>query len=173
MTDKQDKLLCPKCNIPMAKAGKGWSGLHKVQRYRCSGCGKAIQRSGHTLQSGLGGLTTQTLEATALPWGQVALTCQGMYTIHMMDEIKKVNKNAKALSKLGASKGGKARSAVLTSEQRKEIGRNAIRARWAKVKGIPLDTNEQVSTSLDLSHVHDEIVQIQKASPAEIISHLI
>src|SRR5437773_1699020 len=41
----------------------------------------------------------------------------------------------KALSKLGASKGGEARAAKLTQEQRSDIARRAVRARWAKVKG--------------------------------------
>lgn len=40
--------------------------------------------------------------------------------------------HAKALSQLGSSKGGKARSNVLTPEERKEIARNAVRARWEK-----------------------------------------
>ncbi len=71
-----------------------------------------------------------------------------MYNLGMTDEIKKINRNAKALSKLGASKGGKARSAVLTPEQRKEIARKAIKTRWAKEKGTPLEAIEQVSDSL-------------------------
>lgn len=40
------------------------------------------------------------------------------------------NKHAKALSKLGASKGGKARSNVLTPSERAEIARNAAKTRW-------------------------------------------
>ncbi len=43
-----------------------------------------------------------------------------------------VNEHAKALSKLGSSKGGKARANTLTREQRSEIARRAVRARWAK-----------------------------------------
>lgn len=42
------------------------------------------------------------------------------------------SEGAKALSALGASKGGKARANTLTPEERKEIARNAVRARWAK-----------------------------------------
>jgi len=51
---------------------------------------------------------------------------------------------------MGASKGGKARAEVLTPEERSEIARRAIRTRWAREKGIPLDdTNEQqLGTSL-------------------------
>jgi len=39
---------------------------------------------------------------------------------------------AKALSSLGAAKGGRARNNVLTPEQRSEIARQAVRARWMK-----------------------------------------
>jgi hypothetical protein len=41
---------------------------------------------------------------------------------------------AKALSKRGAAKGGRARANVLTSEERREIASKAARDRWAKVK---------------------------------------
>ncbi len=57
---------------------------------------------------------------------------------------------AKVLSSLGASKGGRARASVLSSEERKAIARNAVQARWAKEKGILLD-DRQVSVSLDQS----------------------
>jgi hypothetical protein len=48
--------------------------------------------------------------------------------------VKKKNPNAVALGKLGGSKGGKIRAAKLTPEQRREIARNAVLARWAKVR---------------------------------------
>ena len=60
----------------------------------------------------------------------------------------KPNRNARALAKMGASKGGKARASVLTPEQRKEIAKKAIRTRWAKAKGLSLEEG-QVSSSLD------------------------
>ncbi len=69
----------------------------------------------------------------------------------MTDKPK--NRNARALAKLGASKGGKARASVLTPEQRKEIAQNAVRARWAKEKGIPIEEVGQVSSSLGESEV--------------------
>ncbi len=47
---------------------------------------------------------------------------------------KKKNPNAVALGKLGGSKGGKIRAARLTPEQRREIARKAVLARWAKAK---------------------------------------
>ena len=43
---------------------------------------------------------------------------------------KKKNPAAVALSKLGASKGGKARAAKLTPGERSRIARIAVNARW-------------------------------------------
>lgn len=42
------------------------------------------------------------------------------------------NPAAVALGKLGGSKGGKARAAKLTPEQRREIAQRAAKARWGK-----------------------------------------
>ena len=42
------------------------------------------------------------------------------------------NPAAVALGKLGASKGGKARAAKLSPEERKAIAKKAAKARWAK-----------------------------------------
>ncbi len=42
------------------------------------------------------------------------------------------NPAAVALSRLGASKGGKARAAALTKKRRAEIARKAARSRWGK-----------------------------------------
>lgn len=39
---------------------------------------------------------------------------------------------AKRIGRKGGLKGGKARAATLTPEQRKEIAQRAARARWAK-----------------------------------------
>jgi hypothetical protein len=66
-----------------------------------------------------------------------------------MNMAGKPNKHARALAKIGASKGGKARASVLTPEQRKEIAQNAVKTRWAKAKGIPIEEVGQVSDSLD------------------------
>ncbi|MEA2559527.1 MAG: hypothetical protein QOH06_1031 [Acidobacteriota bacterium] len=44
------------------------------------------------------------------------------------------NPAAVALGKLGGSKGGKARAANLTPEQRREIAQKAARKRWGKEK---------------------------------------
>ena len=42
------------------------------------------------------------------------------------------NPAAVALGRLGGRKGGKARAAKLTPEERSEIARKAAKARWAK-----------------------------------------
>ena len=47
---------------------------------------------------------------------------------------KKKNPNAVALGKLGGSKGGKIRAARLSPEERSEIARKAVLARWARVR---------------------------------------
>ena len=47
---------------------------------------------------------------------------------------QKKNPNAVALGKLGGSKGGKIRAARLTPEERSEIARKAVLARWSKAK---------------------------------------
>ena len=48
--------------------------------------------------------------------------------------IKKKNPAAVALGRLGASKGGKARAAKLSSKRRSEIARQAVLVRWNKRK---------------------------------------
>ena len=50
-------------------------------------------------------------------------------------EARQKNPAAVALGKLGGSKGGKARAARLTPEQRKRIARKAAKARWSKQLG--------------------------------------
>ena len=48
---------------------------------------------------------------------------------------KKKNPHAVALSRLGARKGGLARAAKLSAEERQEIARKAAQARWKGRKG--------------------------------------
>lgn len=45
-----------------------------------------------------------------------------------------VSRAAKLLANRGASKGGKARAAKLTDEERRAIARKAAQARWNKVR---------------------------------------
>lgn len=53
-----------------------------------------------------------------------------------------MNKHALALSRLGASKGGRARAKALSPERRREVARAAARARWGRTElaGDPLAT---------------------------------
>jgi len=51
--------------------------------------------------------------------------------------VRKKNRAAVALGKLGASKGGKARAAALSEERRKEIAQAAASIRWGK--NLPAD----------------------------------
>ena len=45
---------------------------------------------------------------------------------------RKKNPHAVALSRLGASKGGRARATALSAKKRKEIAKKAAEVRWAK-----------------------------------------
>ena len=47
-----------------------------------------------------------------------------------------VSEAARALGKLGASKGGNARAKSLSPERRTEIARKAVKTRWEKTKGV-------------------------------------
>jgi P63C domain-containing protein len=49
-----------------------------------------------------------------------------------LSEKDAASKAAKALSKRGAAKGGRARASVLTGEEKREIAQNAARKRWEK-----------------------------------------
>ena len=53
----------------------------------------------------------------------------------MIKKKPDVQKSASKLASLGASRGGEARAAVLTSEERRAIARKAVLARWQKQKG--------------------------------------
>jgi hypothetical protein len=47
-----------------------------------------------------------------------------------LNEISKLSKHAKALSRVGSSKGGIARAKSLSPERRREIAQIASKARW-------------------------------------------
>jgi hypothetical protein len=49
-----------------------------------------------------------------------------------LNEISDLSRHAKALAKVGSSKGGIARAKKLSPERRREIAKNASRARWGK-----------------------------------------
>jgi len=48
--------------------------------------------------------------------------------------MKKKNPAAVALGRMGGKKGGHARAAAMTPEERSEAARKAVMARWAKVR---------------------------------------
>jgi hypothetical protein len=50
------------------------------------------------------------------------------------------NPAAVALGRLGGLKGGNARAASMTSERRKEIAQRAAKQRWAKAKGVVVES---------------------------------
>lgn len=58
----------------------------------------------------------------------LALLNRPSYNFYMLEK----NKAAQELVKLGGKKGGKARAEKLSPERRKEIAREAAKARWAK-----------------------------------------
>ncbi len=78
----------------------------------------------------------------------------GKYNRGMTDSVLSTAA-AKKLSKLGAAKGGIARANTLTPEERKEIARRAVQARWAKAGKLKEQSErerlivEQVSKSPD------------------------
>lgn len=61
-----------------------------------------------------------------------------------MDE-KTVSKAARILSKRGAGKGGKARFAKLSQEERREVARHAAEGRWGKKTAKAEKDTEEIS----------------------------
>jgi hypothetical protein len=61
--------------------------------------------------------------------------------------------SAKALSALGASKGGKARANTLTPEERSDIARNAVRTRWQRLGRLKTSEADQKKDSQNLGIV--------------------
>lgn len=51
-----------------------------------------------------------------------------------MPRTPRKNPAAVALGRLGGQKGGPARAANMTAEERSESARNAVKARWARYK---------------------------------------
>ncbi len=51
-----------------------------------------------------------------------------------MPRTKRKNPAAVALGRLGGRKGGPARAASMSAEERSESARNAVKARWARYK---------------------------------------
>ena len=66
-----------------------------------------------------------------------------------MTEEANTSQEAKKWSELGASKGGRARANVLTAEERKEIAREAVRARWLKAGKLKDLENENIDEATE------------------------
>ena len=93
-----------------------------------SGCGRA------TLRSPLEPIPCASLWDRSL-WGLTAWSSKHI-VLNMKGKAERDEEeralHARALSQLGASKGGLARAAVLSAVQRREIARRAAAARWRK-----------------------------------------
>src|SRR5437868_1118072 len=61
--------------------------------------------------------------------------------------MKRKNAAAVALGRKGGIKGGPARAAVLTPEQRSQSARNAVMARWAKTNGTTATRRDVMNNS--------------------------
>ena len=64
------------------------------------------------------------------------LTAEPKKPIPFPAKVKKKNPAAVALGKLGGVKGGRARAAKLSPEERKAIAQHAAKARWAKAEKV-------------------------------------
>lgn len=73
--------------------------------------------------------------------------------------------HAKALSDIGSAKGGKARASVLSPEERSEIARNAVRARWEKAGKLKQKDELQEDQQPEIDVVkHDSTGDLQPFS---------
>jgi len=61
---------------------------------------------------------------------------------------RKKNPAAVSLGRKGGKKGGVARAAKLTAEQRSESARKAVRARWAKAHPVATGTSDEALLAL-------------------------
>jgi len=67
-------------------------------------------------------------------FAQIALKVVEQATGDVLKPAEGKNPHAQALSALGASKGGKARAAKLSSKKRKAIAKKAALARWTRAQ---------------------------------------
>lgn len=76
-----------------------------------------------------------------------------------MNEKADANQEAKKWSDLGASKGGRARANVLTSQERSEIAKRAVQARWLKAGKLKeVDTPDKDAVELDSADLAESVV---------------
>jgi hypothetical protein len=59
--------------------------------------------------------------------------------------MSKMNKHAKAMSDLGAAKGGRARANILSDEERRDIAKRAAAKRWEKAGKTPKEEDKSMS----------------------------
>src|SRR2546426_4307670 len=74
------------------------------------------------------------------------------------NDEKKASKAGRQLSKLGASKGGRARGNVLAPEQRQDIARKAVQERWRRfyeTKGITADQMQAIKRQREQEKIRE------------------
>jgi hypothetical protein len=64
------------------------------------------------------------------------------------DMVIESSEQGKQLAESGSAKGGRARASVLTREERSEIARQAVRARWAKAGKLKAPDQSQPQAQL-------------------------
>ena len=69
----------------------------------------------------------------------------------LLNDISDLSKHAKALARVGASKGGIARAKSLTPERRRIIAKHAAMVRWAKDSDdvLPKEERESIERGLN------------------------
>ena len=85
-----------------------------------------------------------------------------------LNEISELSKHAKALAKVGSSKGGIARAKALTSEQRRIIAKHAAMVRWAKSSDDVLPKDNYELTQDDLESIQRGLTQAKEGKATKI-----
>jgi len=88
-----------------------------------------------------------------------------------LTSLKRKNPHAVALAKKGARKGGLARAARMTAQQRSESARRAVQARWTRASGELIAESAATHATLDTSRagLHRCLDRLKKAtSEAEL-----
>src|SRR5688572_29446259 len=86
-----------------------------------------------------------------------------MYTSRHSEGNMPKNPHAKALSDLGAKKGGNARSRSLTPEERRDIARDAVETRWRKAGKLKKEDSKLRAGSALASILDAELQAIREA----------
>jgi hypothetical protein len=82
---------------------------------------------------------------------------------------------AKELSDLGAKKGGHARSNVLTPEERRQIASDAVKVRWAKIKGVPITQigQKEKAEIIEEPKVSKDIITAEPSLPISLFQGIL